>query len=177
MAFGRLQASGPISFNDINLNVTAPSGTSIGLNETIPRAFAGARTAGSAVSLGSMYNRAVKYILSPYVSSPVGNGVTTATLTLNNGSYFDASQVPTGSAMIITTLIDVSVWSTINPNPTYTFTMGTSSSPQTGGTGGSKNWYMQTIFGGTNVRAYGYYSGSSTSFPNGRTNITVLSLI
>ena len=79
---GRLQASGPISFNDINLKIGSPSGTSIGLNETSPRAFAGARTAGSAVSLGSMYNRAITFILSPYVSSPVGSGVTTATLML-----------------------------------------------------------------------------------------------
>jgi hypothetical protein len=171
---GRLQSSGAISLNDINVLQGIPSGTFITMNDTLVRAFAGARTAGSAVNVSNLYGRAVTLDVS--VSSPFGNGVVTPTITIASAGYFDASQVPTGSTIKITSLV-TAAW--VNPpySVEYTFTMGTAATYQHGGTGGGKNYYIQTRFSGTSVYCYGYYSGSSTNTPNGTVSITRLSLV
>jgi hypothetical protein len=171
---GRLQSSGAISFNDINLKQGVASGTAISMNDSVTRAFGGARTSGTTISMSNMYNRALTLDIS--VASAFGSGVSTATLTMNNGSYFESSQLPTGSTIKITSLV-TAAW--VNPpySVEYTFTMGTASTVQHGGTGGGKNYYIQTIFDGTNVHCYGYYSGSSTNTPYGTVSLTRLSLV
>ena len=174
---GRLQSSGAISFNDINLKQGVASGTAISMNDSVTRAFGGARTSGTTISMSNMYNRAITLDIS--VASAFGSGVSTATLTMNNGSYFESSQLPTGALIKITS--DVTPYPTSWVNPPYSvehsFTMGTASTVQHGGTGGGKNYYIQTIFDGTNVHCYGYYSGSSTNTPYGTVSLTRLSLV
>lgn len=171
---GRLQSSGAIALNDINVLQGIPSGTIITMNDTLVRAFAGARTAGSAVAMGNLYGRAVTFDVN--VVSPYGSGVVTPTITIASASYFDASQVPIGSTIQVTSVVSA-VW--VNPpfSATYTFTMGTAATYQHGGTSGSKNYYIQTIFDGSSVYCYGYYSGSSTGTPYGTVSITRLSLV
>lgn len=174
---GRLQSSGAISFNDINLKRGFASGTAISLNDSVPRAFGGARTSGTTISMSNMYNRAITLDIS--VASAYGNGVSTATLTLNDGSYFESGQVPTGSAMYITSYTDTIGGAWVDPpfSVTHTFTMGTALTTQHGGTSGNKDYYIQTIFNGIQVYCYGYYSGASTSNPNGQVSLTQLSLV
>lgn len=174
---GRLQSSGAISFNDINLKRGFASGTAISLNDSVPRAFGGARTSGTSISMSNMYNRAITFDIS--VASVYGSGVSTATLTMNNGSYFESGQLPTGATIYITSNVTDYPTSWVNPpsTVTHTFTMGTALTTQHGGTGGGKNYYIQTRFDGSSVYCYGYYSGSSTNTPYGVVTLTQLSLV
>lgn len=170
---GYLPSSGAISFNDISLIGDFASGSQRSLNDTVSRRLVG-NTSGD-VAVGSMYGRGV--ILNVNLASAFGNGVFSPSFSFST-SLPQFLSLPDGTQFFVQSLVTAS-WATINTNPTYTFTKGNTSTFTTGGSGGSKNYYMQTTYnaGNQTVYAYGYYSGESTSFPNGTVTIQVVKLI
>ena len=173
---GKLPASGAVSISDLNTNVGNSATATTSFNDNLVRCFTGGRS--GAVSLGNARGKAVTFT-GTIAQSGVGSSVSLNAFSLTNGTYFTADQFLSGQPLYVTALIDQSVWATVNNPANWTFTMGTTATKTNGGTGGSKNWYMYTTYtGGTDtLQASGGYSGSSTGFPNGRCNITHLSLV
>jgi len=179
---GKLPSSGAISISDLNTNVGNSSTATTTFNDNLVRCFAAART--GAVSLGDARGKAVTYT-GTLAQTNTASGVTLTAFSLVDGTYFTAGQFATGQSLYVTTYIDDSWWAPVQASPglgnpkNLTYTMGSTQTIQSGGTGGSKNYYAYTTYtGGSNtLGATGGYSGSSTGNPNGRVNITYLSLI
>lgn len=169
---GSLPASGAISFDMLNTYADLASGSQIGLNGALPRLYAGKLTADSAISISDVYSLGVVYTLT--LASPYGNGVYTPDLLLN--SYFAAAQLPTGGQFFVDARC-VANWTPDNPTPTVSFIKGTAAT-FTYSKNFRKSYNMQVIYDGGNiVKAYGYYSGQSTSSPNGTVYLDEVRLI
>lgn len=115
------------------------------------------------------------------IQSPTGSSVVSPWLDLNtafgSGTW---ANVPNGNGFLVSSRV-VATWansSFSDTTPTYIFQKGVSGSAQTGGDTGDKDYYMITEYDALNnrVRVQGYYSGSSTSFPNGTVYIDRVSL-
>lgn len=169
---GSLPASGAITFNNLNTYADLASGTQIALGGSLARFYAGKLTADSAISMSDMYSRGVVYPLT--LASANGNGVYTPDLLLN--SYFAAAQLPTGGQFFVDARC-VATWTPDNPTPTVSFIKGTAAT-FTYSKSYRKSYNMQVIYDGGNiVKAYGYYSGDATSFPNGTVYLDEVRLI
>lgn len=109
--------------------------------------------------------------------SPLGNGVSTPTVSLH--LYFYQSQLYTGKQFTMTgKVLDVpgAGWS-IGSTYTSTFTYGTAGN-QTIPTNASKQFYIRNYYdGASSVYVYGFYSGDPTSFRNGSVALINLSLV
>lgn len=168
---GSLPASGTLTFDMLNTYADIASGTSISLGGALARLYAG-KTTGGAVSMSDMYSRGVVYPLT--LASANGNGVYTPDLLLD--SYFAAAQLPTGGQFFVDARC-VATWTPDNPTPTASFIKGTAAT-YTYPKSYRKSYNMQVIYDGGNiVKAYGYYSGDSTSFPNGTVYLDEVRLI
>lgn len=107
---------------------------------------------------------------------PYGNGVSTPIL--NVRTFFSAGQLAAGNTFTITGAIIAGSWVGAANTPfTATFSYGSASTQQSGGIG-SKSLYQQLIYnGGDNVYGYLFYSGKSTSFPNGQQSLINITLV
>lgn len=169
---GSLPASGALTFDMLNTYAGLASGTSVALGGALARLYAGKLSAGSQISASDLYGHGVDYTLS--LASPYGDGVYTPPLLLS--SYFMASQIPDGNQFFVTGHV-VASWNPTNTNPTVTFIKGTAASFNF--TRNDRKRYNFTIIydGADTVKGYGYYSGDSTSFPNGTVYLDEVSLI
>lgn len=168
---GSLPASGAITFNMFNTYAGIASGSQVSLGG-LGRYYAGKLSAGSQVSVSDTYGHGVDYTLS--LVSANGNGVYTPPLLLS--SYFIAGQLPTGNQFFVTGTVSAS-WNPDNTNPTVTFIKGTAASFNF--TRNDRKRYNFTIIydGADTVLGYGFYSGDSTSFPNGTVSLDRVRLI
>lgn len=173
---GRLPSSGAISVSDINAKAGRPATATASLGDNHMRAFQGNRVANTTTSLGDARGRAVTY--SKYVkSSAIGNGVTIPTFALS--AYFHPSQMHSSTPLYITSEITDDWWGPVNDPRNITISNVNANRNVThGGTGGSKNYYCETIYySNKSLYLRGYYSGKSTSNRNGRVNVGHLSLL
>lgn len=172
---GRLPSGGAISVSQINAQAGRPATARASLGDNHMRAFQGGRAANTKTSLGDARGRAVTF--GGWVArSGVGNGVT---LSFGLGPYFHSSQMASGFPMYITSEITDDWWGPINdPRNINVANMGTNRYVTHGGTGGRKNYYCETkYYNNKSLYLRGYYSGKSTSWRNGRVNVTHLSLL
>ena len=175
---GRLPSSGAISISDINANIGLSTTRRTNMNENHVRAFCGNRTNGSQTSLGNARGRGVTFT-GTLSRSGYSTSVTVPTVPLSR--YFHTSQLTTGFPLYTTMNVDVppTWWASINNPRNMTSTLGTSSSRTGGGTGGSKNYYSVQNYVSSNqsITGSGYYSGKSTSNPNGQVTLQYISLL
>lgn len=170
---GSLPASGAITFDMLNTYAGLASGSQIALGGALARLYAGKLTTNSAISMSDMYSQGVDFALS--LASSIGNGVSTPNLLLS--SYFDAGQLPAGSNFYVTALCTDAYWPPDNVNPTVTFVKG-SPGQFTYSKSYRKSYNMQVNYDGADtVYGYGFYSGDSTSFPNGKVTLTAVRII
>lgn len=106
-------------------------------------------------------------------ASPYGNGVYSQPLTVRD--YFTPGQLPSGNVFTVTAQTYNSGWA-VNSPWSWQLTYGTDTTTGSNPYGSSKQFYMRLEFYSGVVRAYGYYSGSSTSNPNGQVTIIGISV-
>jgi hypothetical protein len=137
---------------------------------------------GNPVIFSNGYGRSLVFDFpdSAYLS-PYGSNVTTPRLTLTN--FFTPGQLANGDSFIITSKI-------IDTNTSWAYQTPYSWTWQKASTGGllsqtatprvnRKQFFMQPYYDTATQELYisGYYSGSSTDFPNGQVTITRIELL
>ena len=173
---GRLPSSGSISIGQINAHEGYSPTQTVSMNDTLIRAFCGARVNNSQISLGSARGKQVT-VIGNLSTSNYASSVTMPAVSLY--SYFSASQTVTGYPLYTTVNVDVppTWWASINNPRNMTSTLGYSNSRTGGGTGGKKNFYSTQRYSGTTISGGGYYSGKSTSNRNGQVTLQYISLV
>ena len=173
---GRLPSSGSISIGQINAHEGYSPTQTTSMNDTLIRAFCGARVTNAQISLGSARGKQVT-VIGTLSRSPYSSSVTMPTAYLS--TYFSAGQTATGYPLYTTVNVDVppTWWASINNPRNMTSTLGRSRSVTGGGTGGSKNFYSTQTYSGTTISGGGYYSGKSTGNRNGQVTLQYISLI
>ena len=188
--------AGQKSFSNINTVAGQPSTNQVNLGSTAAQ-YLGKVPTTTWVRMSDMSNRGLiigqvmttgSTANSPIgIQSPFGESVTSGYLDLNtafgSGTW---ANVPNGSTFYAQARV-VATWATANPpttpadntNRTHAFTKGVSASPQHGGSGSDKNWYIVCEYDAPNnrIRVYGYYSGDSTSFKNGQVWLDRVALV
>jgi len=106
--------------------------------------------------------------------SPYGSGVYSQPLTLSN--YFSTNVLPNGAQFTVTGQILETSWGYNSPY-TWTLTRGTDQITSTTPYAFRKQFFMRAEYAGDVVRMYGFYSGDSTSFPNGRVTIIAINIV
>lgn len=170
---GSLPASGAITFDNLNTYAGVTTGAQISLDDVIPRTFAAKLASGTAIAMSDMYSKGIDFTLA--LESPYGNGVSTPNLLLS--SYFSTAQLPIGNNFYVTALCTDTGWVPDNPNPTVTFNKGTVAQ-FTYSKSFRKSYNMRIYYDGADtVYGYGFYSGDSTNFPNGKVTLTNVRLV
>lgn len=106
--------------------------------------------------------------------SPYGNGVYSQPLTLRD--YFSTNILPNGSQFTVTGDIVNASWDYNSPY-TWTLTAGTDQITSSTPYANNKQFYMRAEYVSGVIRMYGYYSGESTSYPNGQVTIINIALV
>lgn len=106
--------------------------------------------------------------------SPYGSGVYSQPLTLSN--YFSTNVLPNGAQFTVTGQILETSWGYNSPF-TWTLTRGTNQVTSTTPYAFRKQFFMRAEYAGDDIRMYGFYSGDSTSFPNGRVTIIAINIV
>jgi hypothetical protein len=105
--------------------------------------------------------------------SAYGSGVYSQPLTVRD--YFTEGQLPNGATFIVTGKILDTGWGYNSPY-SWTLTYGTDTTTGTTPYAYRKQFYMRAVFSSGIVQMYGFYSGDSTSSPNGRVTISAIAL-
>ena len=173
---GRLPSSGAISIGQINAKEGYSPTQTVSMNNTLIRAFCGARANNSQISLGSARGKQVT-VIGSLSTSNYASSVSMPAVSLY--SYFSASQTVTGNKLYTTLNVNVppTWWASINNPRNMTSTIGYSNSRTGGGTGGRKNFYSVQTYSGTTIYGSGYYSGKSTGNRNGQVTLQYISLV
>ena len=173
---GRLPSSGAISIGQINAKEGYSPTQTVSMNDSLIRAFCGARVTNSQISLGSARGKQVT-VIGNLSTSGYSSRVTMPAVSLY--SYFSASQTVTGNKLYTTLNVNVppTWWASINNPRNMTSTIGYSNSRTGGGTGGRKNFYSVQTYSGTTIYGSGYYSGKSTGNRNGQVTLQYISLV
>lgn len=169
-----LPPSGAISLADVRTEL-GQSGA-INMNATNVRTLLQARY-GGAVSLGDGYGESLYHNFSDSTFiSAYGSGVYSQPLTVSN--YFSTGQLAAGSTFRVTGKILNSSWIYNSPY-SWDITKGTSVTTSSTPYAFRKQFYMRAEYNGSTdvLRIYGYYSGDSTSFPNGQVTISKIEII
>ena len=172
---GKLHSSGAISVSQVNAHAGLPSTRKASLGDNHMRAFQGGRATNSTTSLGDARGRAVTW--NGYLKrSGIGSGVSIPTFSLTQ--YFHPSQLYNSSTIYITSLITDDWWGPKNDPRNVNGSMGSNRNVTHGGTGGRKNFYCETrYYNNKSIYLRGWYSGKGTNGPQGRVNVTHLSLL
>lgn len=174
---GRLPSSGSISIGQINAKEGYSPTQTVSMNNTLIRAFCGARANNSQISLGSARGKQVT-VIGSLSTSNYASSVTMPPVSLY--SYFSASQAVSGYPLYTTVNVNVppTWWANGTNNPrNMSSTLGRSNSRTGGGTGGRKNFYSTQTYSGTTISGGGYYSGKSTGNRNGQVTLQYISLV
>ena len=173
---GRLPSSGSISIGQINAKEGYSPTQTVSMNDSLIRAFCGARVTNSQISLGSARGKQVT-VIGNLSTSNYASSVSMPAVSLY--SYFSASQTVTGNKLYTTLNVNVppTWWASINNPRNITSTLGYSNSRTGGGTGGRKNFYSVQTYSGTTIYGSGYYSGKSTGNRNGQVTLQYISLV
>ena len=173
---GRLPSSGSISIGQINAKEGYSPTQTVSMNDSLIRAFCGARVTNSQISLGSARGKQVT-VIGNLSTSNYASSVSMPAVSLY--SYFSASQAVTGNKLYTTLNVNVppTWWASINNPRNMTSTIGYSRSVTGGGTGGRKNFYSVQTYSGTTIYGSGYYSGKSTGNRNGQITLQYISLV
>ena len=173
---GRLPSSGSISIGQINAKEGYSPTQKTSMNDSLIRAFCGARVTNSQLSLGSARGKQVT-VIGNLSTSNYSSNVTMPPVSIY--SYFSASQAVTGYKLYTTVNVNAPpTWWVSRDNPrNMTSTLGYSRSVQGGGTGGRKNFYSVQTYSGTTISGGGYYSGKSTGNRNGQVTLQYVSLV
>ena len=174
---GRLPSSGAISIGQINAKEGYSPTQTVSMNDSLIRAFCGARANNSQISLGSARGKQVT-VIGSLSTSNYASSVTMPAVSLY--SYFSASQTVSGYPLYTTVNVNVppTWWANAGNNPrNMTSTLGYGNSRTGGGTGGKKNFYSVQTYSGTTIYGSGYYSGKSTGNRNGQITLQYISLV
>ena len=173
---GRLPSTGSISIGQINAKEGYSPTQTVSMNDSLIRAFCGARVTNSQISLGSARGKQVT-VIGNLSTSNYASSVSMPAVSLY--SYFSASQAVTGNKLYTTLNVNVppTWWASINNPRNMTSTIGYSNSRTGGGTGGRKNFYSVQTYSGTTIYGSGYYSGKSTGNRNGQVTLQYISLV
>lgn len=173
---GRLPSSGAISIGQINAKEGYSPTQTVSMNNTLIRAFCGARANNSQISLGSARGKQVT-VIGSLSTSNYSSSVTMPAVSLY--SYFSASQAVTGYPLYTTVNVNVppTWWASQNNPRNMSSTLGYGNSRTGGGTGGKKNFYSVQTYSGTTIYGSGYYSGKGTGNPNGQITLQYISLV
>ena len=173
---GRLPSTGSISIGQINAKEGYSPTQTVSMNDSLIRAFCGARVTNSQISLGSARGKQVT-VIGNLSTSNYASSVSMPAVSLY--SYFSASQTVTGNKLYTTLNVNVppTWWASINNPRNMTSTLGYSNSRTGGGTGGRKNFYSVQTYSGTTIYGSGYYSGKSTGNRNGQVTLQYISLV
>ena len=173
---GRLPSTGSISIGQINAKEGYSPTQTVSMNDSLIRAFCGARVTNSQISLGSARGKQVT-VIGNLSTSNYASSVSMPAVSLY--SYFSASQTVTGNKLYTTLNVNVppTWWASINNPRNMTSTIGYSNSRTGGGTGGRKNFYSVQTYSGTTIYGSGYYSGKSTGNRNGQVTLQYISLV
>ena len=173
---GRLPSTGSISIGQINAKEGYSPTQTVSMNDSLIRAFCGARVTNSQISLGSARGKQVT-VIGNLSTSNYASSVSMPAVSLY--SYFSASQTVTGNKLYTTLNVNVppTWWASINNPRNMTSTLGYSNSRTGGGTGGRKNFYSVQTYSGTTIYGSGYYSDKSTGNRNGQVTLQYISLV
>ena len=173
---GRLPSTGSISIGQINAKEGYSPTQTVSMNDSLIRAFCGARVTNSQISLGSARGKQVT-VIGSLSTSNYASSVSMPAVSLY--SYFSASQAVAGNKLYTTLNVNVppTWWASINNPRNMTSTIGYSNSRTGGGTGGRKNFYSVQTYSGTTIYGSGYYSGKSTGNRNGQVTLQYISLV
>ena len=173
---GRLPSTGSISIGQINAKEGYSPTQTVSMNDSLIRAFCGARVTNSQISLGSARGKQVT-VIGNLSTSNYASSVSMPAVSLY--SYFSASQAVAGNKLYTTLNVNVppTWWASINNPRNMTSTIGYSNSRTGGGTGGRKNFYSVQTYSGTTIYGSGYYSGKSTGNRNGQVTLQYISLV
>ena len=106
--------------------------------------------------------------------SPFGNGVYSQPLTV--ADYFSLNVLPNGSQFRVTGDIVNATWDFNSPY-SWILTKGTDVTTSSTPYANNKQFFMRAEYYSDVLRMYGFYSGGSTSFPNGQVTITKIELL
>lgn len=163
-----IPTTGALSASRINTELGKGSTSKISWNDSGFRMLAGKGS--GQVSIND--TRGGYTAINVDIRSSNGNNVYINPFPLTN--YFPF--LPNGTRINITCEIMPPHYWANTPIVTHTFTIGANETKRHGGSGG-KNWYMDTTLGGVNLSAHGFYSGSSTNYPNNTMRFTRFKII
>lgn len=106
-------------------------------------------------------------------TSARGNGVYSLPLTIRD--YFSVGQLPNGQTFTVTLQTYDTGWAYNSPW-SWTLTAGTDTITEPNPRGFRKQFFMRAEYQSGVLRGYGFYSGDSTSFPDGRVTIVGISI-
>jgi len=169
-----LPSSGPISLGDARSEL-GQSGA-IDMNDTNVRTLLQARYS-NPVAMSGGYGESLYHDFadSTFISA-YGSSVYSQPLTVYN--YFSTGQLSAGSTFRVTGKILNTSWAYNSPY-SWDITKGTSVVTSSTPYANNKQFYMRAEYDGTTdvLRMYGYYSGSSTSFPDGQVTISKIEIL
>ena len=173
---GRLPSTGSISIGQINAHEGYSPTQTTSMNDTLIRAFCGARVTNAQISLGSARGKQVT-VIGNLSTSNYASSVTMPPVSIR--TYFSSSQTVSGYPLYTTVNVNVppTWWASINNPRNMSSTLGRSNSRTGGGTGGKKNFYSTQTYSGTTISGGGYYSGKSTGNRNGQVTLQYISLV
>ena len=173
---GRLPSTGAISIGQINAKEGYSPTKPTSMNDSLVRAFCGARGLNSTISLGSARGNQVT-VAGVLARSGYASSVSLPTVYL--ASYFTAGQKQFGYPFYTTVNVDVppTWWASQNNPRNMSSTLGYGNSRTGGGTGGSKNCYSTQTYAPNYIAGGGYYSGKSTGNRNGQVTLQYMSLV